>query len=178
MSRDPSNQVVVAKTVSADGIYCKHLHTPQLETNEIFVKGLIACDEMIVRNPTSNEPVQGITSDGNFILTDTCRATDWDIPFSVTDLVINGNRVGQLCTLHFEITSSTEVPNGSVLFSKVPESFNPHTRVVGIVSIWDDENRTFSHGTIVFEPLHNLFYFYGTWLEEQTLMGTITFFRA
>ena len=124
----------------------------------------------------------GFQSNGNFILSATTQADEWTTPWPLA-LVVAGNRTGQWCSVHLELTNqgSQAVASGSTLFSALPAAFQPQSRVVLSVSVWSPRDTgpfAVTPATLVFEPLSRSVLFYGVWEPQEVLMGTLVYFCA
>jgi hypothetical protein len=166
--------ILARGTLVARNIYSSTLHSPQMETQELFVKGTAVLDNLIIHDEQQH-PTGGIRTDGDFLLTTTTQSSEWVSPLNLSSIIVHGNRIGQICSLYLELTSSSGVADGSVLFSHLPDSFQPQVRVVTAVSLWDGV--TFSPATLVFDSSSKQVYFYGTWNAGYTLMATLHYFR-
>ena len=161
-------------------LFCQTGHMRSLETRELFVPGTAHVDSvscLSVAVATDGRAVGGIQPNGNFVLTAVTNQTEWISPLNVS-VVLSGNRTGQWCSVHMEVTHTGDQPfeSGSILFTAIPESFQPHTRVVVPLSVWSGSS--FAPATVVFEPASRQVLFYGTLSPGEVLIGTPVYFKA
>lgn len=168
--------IVARGGIVAHDIYGEAIHAPSIETQELFVKGMAHVHELSIQTSINALPSGGIQSNGDFFLTAVTAHTDgWISPHPLRNLIVSGNRIGQMCSVYIEMDSEENIPNGSVLFSSIPDSFWPHTKTLCPVSIGD--GTTFSQAALLFDPLQHQLLFYGTWPTHATLMATLNYFR-
>lgn len=158
-------------------VYGMAVHAPSIETSELFVDGQVQVKgDLTVGTGFNTQPNGGIQSNGDFILSATTSANEWISPYLFSTTIINGNRIGQLCQIYMELTSSNAISTGDVLFATIPDSFWPNTKVVCQVSIWN--GTTMTPATLTFDPsTHQIFYFGPTWSSLETLVGTLMYLR-
>ena len=164
--------------ISAVDLYGTIVHAPLIETSELFIDGQMQVKgDLYVGTEFNVIPKGGIQSSGDFILSSTTSASEWTSPYSFSTQVISGNRIGQICQIYMELTpSSGDISNGDILFTKIPDSFWPNTKVSCQVSIWNGTSMI--PATITFNPpTYQIFYFGPTWNHTQTLTGTIMYLR-
>jgi hypothetical protein len=169
--------IVARGGLVVNDIYSTAIHAPSMETQELFVKGIAHVSELAIQSEVGSLPRGGIQSNGDFLLTAvTAQPEAWVSPIPNNHLVVSGNRIGQICSVFVEVTSNDPVPDGSVLFSSVPDDFWPFTKTICPVSIWDGS--TFLSAVVMFDPESKQIRFYGTWSAQSTLTATLNYFRV
>jgi hypothetical protein len=158
-------------------VYGKTVHAPSMETSELFIDGQAQVKgDLYVGTEFNVIPQGGIQSNGDFILSATTSESEWSSPHLFSTRVISGNRIGQICQIYIELTSSSTISNGDILFTKVPDSFWPKTKVCCQVSVWNGSSMI--PATLTFNPPTNqILYFGQTWNPSETLTGTIMYLR-
>jgi len=165
--------------VTRGAVIAREVHAPAVETQELVVKGTAYVhDLVVVSQTTATLPLGGIRATGDFLLTATTSERDlgWRSSWDWEHRVIAGNRIGQWCSVYWELTPRNGIPSGSTLFSALPETFDPHTKTACAVSVCD--GLAVHAGVVIFQPQTRDVRYWGHWPAHATLMATLQYFRA
>jgi hypothetical protein len=166
--------LIVGESIISQHIRSSNISSQSMQSRDLFLSGnLVVASDL----SSSTIPSGGISSNGDFFLTATTTQQDWQTPLSLSTYVITGNAVGQLCQVYVEMCSTTDVESEQIVFSHLPASFFPNTKLSFPVSILSCE-RELKQGLFVVDPLQRTIKFYGDWKANELLTATLMYIRV